>query len=90
MNFSAAEAFARLSKKAGFTLVGETTGGSIRWAAAAYFRLPNTGIITGFDTLYVTDNTGRAMEEFPTQPHFFNSEGMCALETTLALIEGFR
>ena len=90
VNFSAAEVFARVSKLAGFTLVGETTGGAIGWAGLVYFRLPNTGKIVGFDTVYVTDCQGRAKEEFPTQPHYFTRAGMCALQTTLALIvEGF-
>ena len=86
-NFSAAEIFARLSKEAGFTLVGHTTGGAIGGAGLTQFRMPNSGIIIRFDTLYITDSLGRAKEEFPTEPHHFAMPGRCALQTTLALIE---
>ena len=86
-NFSGAEAFARLAKEAGFTLVGQTTGGAIGSGSTTHFRLPYTGTLIRLDTLYITDSKGRAKEEFPTQPHHFVEYRMCALETTLAFIE---
>ena len=86
-NYSASEAFARLSKEAGFTLVGTTTGGSIGGGGSVYFRLPNTNIAIILDALYITDDTGRALEEFPTEPHYHISRGEDALQVTLDLIE---
>ena len=86
INGSASEAFARLSKEAGFTLVGETTGAAIGGGGTAHFRLPNTKIGIRLDTLYITDDTGRAKEEFPTEPHYHISPGEDALDVTLELI----
>ena len=85
-NYSAAEGFAELSKAAGFTLVGQTTGGAIGGGGTAYFRLPNTNINVSLDTLYITDDTGRAKEEFPTEPHYHISPDEDALDVTLELI----
>ena len=66
------------------TLVGKPVGGS--FAPMLYFVLPNTGIIMTWESLYLTDQYGRSLEEFPTIPHYFNRPGLDALETTLQLI----
>ena len=86
INISASELFARLSKHAGFTLVGETTPGATAYAGMVFFRLPRSRFIVMFDALYVTDHLGRSLEEYRVVPHYFNMYGKCALETTLALI----
>jgi len=86
-NLSGSEWVARLGEKAGFTLVGEQASGRrIGGAGRAVFQLPNTRHFISMDTFYITDNTGRAMEEFPMEPHYFNRPGMDALQTTLAII----
>jgi len=51
-----------------------------------FFSLPRTEHIVGMDLFYITDETGRAMEEFPVEPHYFNRPGMDALDTVLAII----
>ncbi|MCL1999462.1 MAG: S41 family peptidase [Turicibacter sp.] len=85
-NWSAAEFAGRLAKEAGFTLVGQQASGRIGWAGRNYFPLPRTEHIIGMDLFYITDETGRAMEEFPVEPHYFNRPGMDALGTVLAII----
>ena len=85
-NYSGAEWVARLSEKAGFTIVGEQANRRIGGAGRATFQLPNTRHFITMDTFYITDSTGRAMEEFPIEPHYFNRPGMDALQTTLAII----
>ena len=52
-----------------------------------FSALPNTGLIVSWDIDYVTDQYGRALNEFPTKPQYFNREGMDALETVLQMIE---
>ena len=51
-----------------------------------YVTLPNSGILFVIDVFYVTDAHGRPLEA-GTIPHYFNRDGMDALETVLALIE---
>ncbi|MCL2014705.1 MAG: S41 family peptidase, partial [Defluviitaleaceae bacterium] len=84
-NGSAGAIFANIAKEAGFTLVGEQTR---HWNSdgRASFALPRTGHVIFMDTFYITDNTGRNIEEFPPEPHYFNRPGMDALQTTLAII----
>ena len=88
-NFSGSALFARHAKEMGFaTLVGEQTGGAYSTSSSgAFFALPNTGVIVRWDIDYLTDDEGRALNEFPTTPHYFNRDGMDALETVLELIE---
>jgi len=86
-NFSGAAMYARLAKYTGFaTLVGETIGGLYSLPSMVAMPLPNTGIAVIWDIDYITDVYGRALNEFPTQPHYFNRPGMDALETVLAMI----
>ena len=86
-NYSASSMFTRLAKYTGFaTLVGETIGGGYAVIIATSMQLPNTGIVVAWDANYITDVYGRTLNEFPTQPHYFNREGMDALETVLAMI----
>jgi len=82
---SGAAQFASYAKAMEFaTLVGEPVVGSYsRWVP---FALPNTGIIVAWETIYVTDQYGRSIEEFPTTPHYFNLPDIDALETVLYLI----
>jgi len=84
-NFSAASITAQIAKAAGFTLVGETTNHANSWARSFVF-LPNSGHSLQMDMFYLTDSTGRNIEEFPPEPHYFNRPGMDALQTTLAII----
>jgi hypothetical protein len=87
-NASASAHFAHFAKEAEFAiLVGDTVGGSYSTACMMFFTLPNTGIIAMWDISYVTDRYGRALDEFPTSPHFFNRDGLDALETVLQMIE---
>ena len=87
-NFSHAAHFAFEAKGSGFaTLVGSPVGGSFTHDHALQIELPNSGIIVQWDTNYLTDAYGRALNEFPTEPHYFNRPGMDALETVLAIIE---
>jgi len=69
------------------TLVGETVRGGFTFLRTTEFQLPNTGIIVAWDEDLLTDQYGRAFEEFPTEPHYFNRPGLDALETVLQLIE---
>jgi len=88
-NVSASAIFAFIAKELGFaTLVGDTVGGHFTtYTRTRHHRLPNTGLYAQWDVDYVTDENGRALEEFPTQPHFFNRPGMDARETVLMIIE---
>ena len=87
-NTSSAALFPRKAKYMGFaTLVGEQVAGAYTIAFPVYFSLPNTGIILELDVDYVVDETGRALQEFPTKPHYFNREGLDALETVLQMID---
>jgi len=82
---SGAGQFARHAKAMEFAiLVGEPVVGS--YSLWVPFALPNTGIIARWETIYVTDEYGRSIEEFPTTPHYFNLPGMDALETVLYMI----
>lgn len=86
-NASSSAMFARQAKHMNFaTLVGEAVSGHYTATYMVYFYLPNTGIVVQWDIDYLTDETGRALNEFPTNPHYFNRENMCALETVLAMI----
>jgi hypothetical protein len=86
-NASASAMFALYAKNMDFaTLVGEQVFGAHTVFYSNYIVLPNTGIILRWDTDYVVDQYGRALEEFPTEPHYYNREGMDALETVLAII----
>jgi len=85
-NYSSAEMFARHAKYMNFaTLVGETTGGGHAYDRM-FFALPNTGIVLAWDIDYLTDAYGRSLEEFPTTPHYFNREGLCAFQTVMEMI----
>ena len=88
INFSAAEYAAAIAKQTGFaTLVGETTGGDGIGIDPSLVALPNTGIVVRYSSIYGTDYLGRNNQEFGTEPHIFNKDGMDALETVLALID---
>lgn len=82
---SSAQISAWLSKDTGFaTLVGDITGG-VCGGPLTMVALPNTGILFQMDVFYVTDRYGRPLEA-GTVPHYFNREGMDALETVLSII----
>ncbi|MCL1998867.1 MAG: S41 family peptidase [Turicibacter sp.] len=81
-NGSAGEISGRIAKEAGFTLVGQQASNRNSWGRI-YFPLPRTGYIVSMDTFYVTDSTGRNIEEFPLEPHYFGSD---ALHTVLEII----
>ncbi|MCL2350546.1 MAG: S41 family peptidase [Defluviitaleaceae bacterium] len=85
---SAAEAVAIFSAYTNFaTLVGENTSG-VGFGPAAYFNLPNTGIIIRFDYGILTDRHGNVLAAgHGVAPHYYNREGMDALETVLAMIK---
>jgi hypothetical protein len=86
-NFSASSLFALYAKNMDFaTLVGEQVSTAQTSFTNNYILLPNTGIVLRWDTDYLVDQYGRALEEFPTEPHYYNREGMDALETVLAII----
>jgi len=86
-NVSSSAMFARQAKYMDFaTLVGETVSGHYTATYMVYFYLPNTGIIVQWDVDYLTDEVGHALNEFTTTPHYFNRDGLCALETVLAMI----
>jgi len=86
-NVGASAMFARQAKYMEFaTLVGETTSGGYTSTPMTHFRLPHTGILVRWDIDYITDQYGRALEEFPTTPHYFNRPGMDALQTVLEMI----
>ena len=83
---SASEVAVRAAQEIGFaTLVGELTGGNYG-GAGTVVDLPNSGIRVGFDLFYVTDTNGRPLEA-GTVPHYFNRQGMDALQTVLVMIE---
>ncbi|MCL1998150.1 MAG: S41 family peptidase [Turicibacter sp.] len=84
-NWSAAEITGRVAKEAGFTLVGEQTSYRNSWGRRN-FLMPRTRYPFFMDTFYVTDDTGRNIEEFPLEPHYFNRPDMDALETVLSII----
>ena len=66
------------------TLVGDITGGT--WGGKRTgAALPYSGIFFLMDTMYITDSHGRVLEA-GTIPHYFNRDGMDALETVLAMI----
>jgi len=67
------------------TLVGNTTGGNFAGTRTTVM-LPNTRVRVTFDMLYLTDTNGRPLEA-GTVPHYFNRQGMDALQTVLAMIE---
>ena len=66
------------------TLVGEQTGGN-HTAGVVLRDLPNTGILFRTGLSYFTDEFGRPYD-IGTVPHYFNKDGMDALETVLSLI----
>jgi len=81
---SAAQQSATFAKESGFaTLVGEISGGIPGFGF--FITLPNTGIRIRYDPTFMTDQYGRPLE-YGTIPHYFNREGMDALETVLAMI----
>ena len=89
-NYSAAAIFAHQAREMDFaTLVGENTcGGYTLWPT--FFVLPNTGIVVRWDADMLVDAYGRPLNEFTTPPHYFNREGMDALETVLEMIRESR
>jgi len=87
-NYSASAVFANIAKDTGFaTLVGEQVAGGLTATGPYHVTLPNTGIVVGWDRDYLTDQYGRALNEFLPTPHYFNKEGRDALETVLQLID---
>ena len=66
------------------TLVGDITRG-VWGGVRTNVALPYSGIIFSMDTMYITDSHGRVLEA-GTIPHYFNRDGMDALETVLAMI----
>ena len=70
------------------TIVGEPTMGITGGALSGFFVLPNTGVIVRHDIGYFFDDYGRAIDEFGVSPDILNFEGMDALETVLAIING--
>jgi len=86
-NYSASAIFANMAKGTGFaTLVGEQVAGGLTATTPYSFTLPNTGIVVVWDRDYLTDQYGRSLLEYLPTPHYFNKEGMDALETTLSII----
>jgi len=86
-NSSSSAIFAHHARDMGFaTLVGETVGGAITAMGMTSFTLPNSGLTTLWDIDYITDHYGRSLVEFPTEPHYFNRDGLDALETVLQMI----
>ena len=81
-NWSGAEMSGRVTKEAGFTLVGQQASNR-NSEGRVHFTLPRTGSTVGMDVFYVTDSTGRNIEEFPLEPHYFGSD---ALHTVLEII----
>lgn len=67
------------------TLVGDITGG-VYGGPRTFVALPNSGIVFFMDVFYITDSHGRPLEAGAI-PHYFNRDGMDALETVLAMIE---
>ena len=87
-SMSASDDAALLSINTGFaTVVGENTGG-IMASFVSYVVLPNTGILWIMDLGYFTDADGRSLAVYGVAPDIRNFDGMCALETVLAIIEG--
>jgi len=83
---SAAQLAAWIAKDTGFaTLVGDITGGMFGGPRTVVV-LPNTGIAFQMDLFYVTDRYGRPLDA-GTIPHYFNLEGLDAMETVLQMIE---
>ncbi|MCL2377160.1 MAG: S41 family peptidase [Defluviitaleaceae bacterium] len=82
---SASQLAAWIAKETEFAiLVGDITGG-VFGGPSTIVALPNTGISFIMDVLYITDSRGRPLEA-GTIPHYFNREGMDALETVLEMI----
>jgi len=76
-------------------IVGETTKGSSlhQWEHPVHsrmskiFALPHSGIIVQYNTAFTVFGDGNTRPlEFGVKPHYFNREGMDALETVLAMI----
>jgi len=87
-NGSASEFALAAAKQTGFaTLVGEQTGGGGHSLQFVMVALPNSGTVVRFSAGYGVDYMGRESYEHGTQPHYFNRQGMDALETVLAMIE---
>jgi len=83
---SGAQIVAWFAYETGFaTLVGGTTGGNYS-GTRTNVALPNTRVRVTFAMLYLTDTNGRPLEA-GTVPHYFNRQGMDALQTVLAMIE---
>jgi len=86
-NTSGAVTLAMMSRTTGFaTLVGETAHGSYLGLWLYHIELPHSWGNVTWAMDYLTDQYGRAFEEFPIEPDYYNRPGMDALETTLALI----
>ena len=88
-NGSAAQIVAEFYKYTGFaTLVGEVTRGSLGapLIPIALFTLPKTGILIQFDNAISFRQGSSRPLDMGTVPHYFNREGMDAMETVLALI----
>lgn len=85
-NYSAASLFARHAKEMNFaTLVGEPTGGAYA-SANFHIALPNAGIVLRWDIDYLADSQGKALNEFPTTPHYSVEPGEDALAFLLDMI----
>jgi len=84
---SAGERIVLDSMSSGFaTVVGENTMG-VMPAQTMYIMLPNTGIAQRMDIGYMVDAYGRNLQEHGITPDYLNRQGMCALQTVLAMIE---
>ena len=87
---SAAEGAAAIFKYAGIaTLVGDATWGIMGTmfdATSAMMSLPNTGIVIRIDIGYFTNPYGQALQGYGIMPHYFNRDGLDALETVLEMI----
>lgn len=80
------EISARFASHTGFaTVVGGISGGK-NYGQLVRVTLPNSRLEIGFDMMYHTDSKGRLFHA-GTVPHYFNRQGMDALQTVLAMIE---
>jgi C-terminal processing protease CtpA/Prc len=71
------------------TVVGEPTRGVFGTTSdmlAAVISLPNTGILVRMDIAFFKDHYGNPLQGYGIQPHYRPRDGMCALETVLAMI----
>ena len=84
---SAGHMAAYIARESGmFTLVGNTTGGNFAGnGIRARATLPHSRLVFQFDPFLLVDSRGRSTEA-GILPHYFNKDGMDALDTALMLI----